>query len=289
MRKRKYYYEDGDNGVFDEYIELIARVAVAPYFLYLIVLFFTNRANFWRWVGYGIGVVAVFIAIIYLRREIKSYRHRAHIEKLIGNLKKSGQEEYLKNFISRFNRENPKGEGWSFRNYKFDWDRINDLKEILYEKKVISEDNDVFKILKHYIQEKEEQLTRESIQKDPQKLGSLTGQEFEKLLYRLFEAMGYRVEWIGKSGDQGGDLIANKNGERILIQAKCYRDWSTGNDAVQQVVAAMKYYDCNQAMVITTSYFTSEAINLAKANNVALISKNQLQELLLQYLGESWG
>jgi len=288
MRKRKYYYEDEDSSAFEEFIELIARIGIL-YILYLIVLFFTNRANFWRWFVYGIGVVAAFIVVIYLWREMKRYLYRAHVEKVIGNLKRSGQEEYLKNFISRFNRENPRGGGWSFRNYKFDWDRINDLKKIMYEKGIISEDNDVFKILRHYIQEKEEQLTRESIQKEPQKLASLTGEGFEKLLYRLFEAMGYRVEWIGKTGDQGGDLIANKDGERILIQAKCYRDWSTGNDAVQQVVAAMKYYDCNRAMVITTSYFTHEAITLAKANNVDLISKNQLQELLLQYLGENWG
>lgn len=87
---------------------------------------------------------------------------------------------------------------------------------------------------------------------------------------------------------RGGDLIANKDGERLLIQAKCYKDWSTGNEAVQQVVAAMKYYDCNRAAVITTSYFTPEAIVLAKVNNVELVPKQRLQEMLLKYLNESW-
>lgn len=143
-------------------------------------------------------------------------------------------------------------------------------------------------LLRFYVNEKEENLTRESIRRESQKFTKLSGTEFEKLLYRLFEAMGYRVEWIGKSGDQGGDLIANKDGERILIQAKCYRDWSTGNFAVQQVVGAMKYYDCSKAMVVTTSHFTKEAIVLAKVNKTELISKEQLQELLLRFLGESW-
>lgn len=116
----------------------------------------------------------------------------------------------------------------------------------------------------------------------------LSGTDFEKLLYRLFEKMGYAVEHIGKTGDQGGDLIANKNGERTLIQAKCYRDWSVGNAAVQQVAAAQKLYDCGKTMVVATSTFTNEAVQLAKANNTELIGKTRLQNLLLQYLGESW-
>ena len=101
--------------------------------------------------------------------------------------------------------------------------------------------------------------------------------------------MGYAVQHLGGTGDQGGDLIVNKDRERILIQAKCYRDWKVGNDAVQQVVGAMKYYDCPKTLVVTTSTtFTPAAIALAKANNTELISKDRLTEMLMQYLHESW-
>jgi HJR/Mrr/RecB family endonuclease len=208
---------------------------------------------------------------------------------VLNKLKSLGQEEYLKNFITQFGLEGKKSrQGYVFRNHNFDWDRINDLKKILKEKGIISREKDVFSILRFYIQEKEEAYTRESIHKEPQKFTFLSGSDFEKLLYRLFERMGYKVELTGRSGDQGGDLIAIRDGERILIQAKCYRDWSTGNAAVQQVVGAMKYYDCARAIVITTSHFTPEAISLAKANKTELISKEQLQEMILKYLGESW-
>jgi HJR/Mrr/RecB family endonuclease len=143
--------------------------------------------------------------------------------------------------------------------------------------------------LKAFIQDKEERLTRESIQKTPQQYSLLSGTDFERLLKRLFAAMGYEVQHIGQAGDQGGDLIANKGGERILIQAKCYRDWSVGNSAVQQAVAAMKFYDCNKAMVITTSEkFTKEAVSLAKANSIELVSKVRLSELLVSHLQEAW-
>ena len=212
-------------------------------------------------------------------------------EELIQAIKNAGQEENVRNFINRFGFEGKSMKGWTFRNHKFDWYRINDLEKDLIQKGVrlrTGKGGDIYILLRYYIQEKEENLTRASITKAPQRFALLSGPDFEKLLYRLFEAMGYNVEWIGKSGDQGGDLIANKNGERILIQAKCYRDWSTGNAAVQQVVGAMKFYDCSRTMVITTSEFTNAARDLAKANNTELVSKGRLSEMLAQYLGEGW-
>lgn len=274
MARRRRYSRD------DEIERLLAGIVTLT-FVALVWYFFTNPA---KSVAYVLAVLIIIFLFLFLRR----WWRKKHFNSLLDKLKSSGQEDYLKNFINRFGLEGGKGEGYVFRNHKFDWDRINDLKKILREKGVTSREKDVFTFLRFYIQEKEEQLTRESIRKEPQKFASLSGSGFEKLLYRLFEAMGYKVELIGKSGDQGGDLIANKEGKRILIQAKCYRDWSTGNAAVQQVAGAMKLYDCNKAIVVTTSHFTPEAIVLAKANQIELVSKEQLQELLLKYLGESW-
>ncbi len=284
MSTRRYSDED------DSLSRLISGVVIF-YFLYLIYQYLTNRTNFWRWVIYGVLALIILSVFVFLLRETKTRLRQKYSDKILAALKNAGQEEYLKNFINRFGMvgfQTKFHDGWSFRNYKFEWDRINDFKKILEENKVTSNEKDVFYLLRYYIQKKEEGLTRESIRKAPQKFGSLSGVEFEGLLYRLYEAMGYKVEATGKSGDQGGDLIANKDGDRLLIQAKCYRDWSTGNAAVQQVVGAMKFYDCNKAVVVTTSHFTNEAIALAQANKTELVSKERLQELILQFLGESW-
>lgn len=274
MARRRRYGRDDELERVQAGILTLAVVALVWYF-------FTNPA---KSIAYILIVLVGIALFIFLRRWFR----RKHFNNLLDKLKNSGQEDYLRTFISRFGLEGRRGEGYAFRNHKFEWDRINDLKKILREKKIISNEKDVFALLRFYIQEKEELFTRESIRKEPQKFASLSGPDFEKLLYRLFEAMGYKTEWIGKSGDQGGDLIASKNGERILIQAKAYQDWSTGNSAVQQVVGAMNHYNCNKTMVVTTSYFTPEAVILAKDNKTELISKKQLQELLLKYLGESW-
>jgi len=287
MRRRRDYYEDEDVDLG----QLIGVIVVSCIF-YLVIQYYTNRANFWRLLIYGTIVTVVLVGSLWGWQETQRKKQRRYFYGLLKQIREKGLEDYIKNFINRFGFEGKKGKDFTVRNYAIPWERIRDLEQILREKGIELRNNekqrDILSILRYYIEEKEKSLTRESIKKEPQKFAALTGSDFEKLLYRLFEAMGYKVQLIGRPGDQGGDLIANKNGERILIQAKAYRDWPTGNAAVQQAVAAMKYYDCNKAMVITTSYFTKEAIALAKANNVELISKKRLQELLLNYLGESW-
>ena len=48
---------------------------------------------------------------------------------------------------------------------------------------------------------------------------------------------------------------------------------------IQEVVAAMKYYDCDKSMVITTGKFTKGAFELAGRNGVQLIDKKGLDDL----------
>ena len=63
------------------------------------------------------------------------------------------------------------------------------------------------------------------------------------------------TEITKESGDQGMDVIAEKNGIKIGIQAKCYSS-KVSNKAVQEIVAAINHYDCHKGMVVTNSYFT---------------------------------
>ncbi len=100
--------------------------------------------------------------------------------------------------------------------------------------------------------------------------------------------MGYSVAHTGQTGDQGCDLVVNMGQQRTAVQAKCYNNESVGNSAIQQALAAQKIYNCTKSIVVTNSNFTSEAIELAKVNNVELIGNVRLRELLLQYLNENW-
>lgn len=107
----------------------------------------------------------------------------------------------------------------------------------------------------------------------------MTGIEFENFLCDLFQKMGYHTLSTKASGDQGIDVIAEKDSMKIGIQAKCYTG-TVGNSAVQEAVAGKIYYACDKVMVITNSRFTKAAIDLAKANNVILWDRDMLKENL---------
>ena len=111
----------------------------------------------------------------------------------------------------------------------------------------------------------------------------LDGFEFEQLIGDLFKKAGYKVRVTKKSGDQGADLIVEKDGVSTAIQTKKYSD-SVGNKAVQEIVASMKYYDCDKAMVITTGDFTKSAYELAARNGVKLIDGKELDKLFDEIL-----
>ena len=76
----------------------------------------------------------------------------------------------------------------------------------------------------------------------------MSGTEFEDLLAHLFSKMGYQVMPTRTTGDQGGDLVLEKFGERTVVQAK-RSSGTVGNSAIQEVVAAKKFYNCSKSMV----------------------------------------
>lgn len=105
------------------------------------------------------------------------------------------------------------------------------------------------------------------------------GFEFEDYVGRLFKKLGYNVEQTKLSGDQGADLIIEKDGIKTVIQTKLYSQ-PVGNKAVQEVVGAIAYYEADAGAVVTNSTFTSSAIELANKNNVELIDKDVLASFI---------
>jgi hypothetical protein len=110
-------------------------------------------------------------------------------------------------------------------------------------------------------------------------IDELSGVDFENFLAVLFRRLGYRVETTKTTGDQGVDLLLYKNNECVAVQAKCYQS-SVGNDAVQQVVAGMKYYKADKSMVVTNSYYTEGARQLAERTNTILWDREKLKDMI---------
>lgn len=115
------------------------------------------------------------------------------------------------------------------------------------------------------------------------KVDLMNGIEFEEFILELFVKLGYKCDRTKVTGDQGIDIIAQKNNEKIGIQAKCYSN-TVSNSAIQEVVAGINYYHLEKAMVITNNYFTKSAKELANANKVILWDRDMLKTKIEQIL-----
>lgn len=118
-----------------------------------------------------------------------------------------------------------------------------------------------------------------------QDIDLMSGADFEQFVAKMFTKMGYVTSVTKHSGDYGVDVIAERDGIKIGIQAKCYSG-SVSNSAIQEIVAGMKYYSCHKGVVVTNSKFTNAAIELAKANNIKLWDRKILEEKLLDVFHE---
>lgn len=127
-----------------------------------------------------------------------------------------------------------------------------------------------------YLWHEKKRLARSGVNE----IDQMNGKTFEKYLEVLFHKLGYQVERTRYVGDYGADLVVRKDGIKTIIQAKRYKK-NVGIKAVQEAVAAKGYYECDEAMVVTNSFYTKQAIELAKANRVKLWNRDDLVNALL--------
>ena len=113
----------------------------------------------------------------------------------------------------------------------------------------------------------------------------LTGIQFEEFVVELLDANGYVDSYVtGKAGDQGGDVKTTYGDETIIIQAKNYSvDHRVKNDAIQQVAGAIPWYDVDRGIVITNTYFTKSAKELAKVLKITLWDRPIVIQMLDVY------
>lgn len=110
----------------------------------------------------------------------------------------------------------------------------------------------------------------------------MSGRQFEDFLVTMYETLGYQIEETPHVGDQGADLVVERGGRRMVVQAKRYLE-GVGNAAVQQAAAARTHYGAQEAVVITNSFFTKSAEELAESTGVTLVSRDELGGLLDEY------
>lgn len=125
--------------------------------------------------------------------------------------------------------------------------------------------------------QKEKKLRRSGIFE----VDEMSGITFENYLKSLLKMQGFAVQMTPAAGDYGADLILTKNNEKIVVQAKRYKK-KVGVRAVQEIVSAKGHYQASACWVITNNYYTQQAVNLAKSNQVRLIDRDELITWMIQ-------
>ncbi len=111
-------------------------------------------------------------------------------------------------------------------------------------------------------------------------LDELDGQSFEIWCAELLTDNGFENVRVTKgSGDQGVDILAEKDDVRFAIQCKLYSS-PLGNRPVQEVFAGKTIYNCHVGVVMTNSTFTSGAREAAEKTGVILWDADRLEAFL---------
>jgi len=108
----------------------------------------------------------------------------------------------------------------------------------------------------------------------------MPGLEFERYLTIVLKKQGYDSIRLTEKYDYGVDIIAVKDGIKWGIQVKRYKGL-VDVDAVRQVVTALTKYHCQRSMVITNSYYTEVAKEMARWNNCILIDRDKLKHWMI--------
>lgn len=113
---------------------------------------------------------------------------------------------------------------------------------------------------------------------------NMDGLKFEKFCADILEKNGYdNVEVTRGSGDQGVDILAEKDKIKYAIQCKFYSH-SVGNKAVQEIYTGMRFYRCHVGIIMTNNRFTQSAKDVAKENGIILWDGDILHKFISQNL-----
>lgn len=101
--------------------------------------------------------------------------------------------------------------------------------------------------------------------------------DYEQYCALLLRSDGWDSFATQKSGDQGADVIASKNGVKIVVQCKLYTG-TVGNDAVQQAYTAQTFQGAQGSIVASNSNFSQSARQASATTGVMLVHHTQLTQ-----------
>lgn len=115
---------------------------------------------------------------------------------------------------------------------------------------------------------------------DLEEVDQMDGFSFEYYVAELLKKNGYKqVVVTSGSGDFGVDITAYKDETKYAFQCKNYQS-KLGVSPIQEVYSGAPKYNASVCIVVTNSYFTPHAVELANSLNVILWDREELSKLI---------
>ena len=115
-----------------------------------------------------------------------------------------------------------------------------------------------------------------------EEIKNLSWKEFEYFIGEYYRQKDYSVVQ-GEDGPDGGiDLIAKKNGEKIVIQCKHWKAYKVDVKIARELYGVMVDESTSKAALITTGEFTVPALDFAEDKPIELIDGEKLIKLISQ-------
>lgn len=116
-------------------------------------------------------------------------------------------------------------------------------------------------------------------------LGSLTPEGFEEFVAEVFEAMGYEVEQVGGTGDEGADLRIKREGLQAVVQCKYHSRGVVGSPELQKFLGTIHHTRSHKGFFVTTRTFSLAAEKFVAEHPIELIDGPRLVELVQDAIG----
>lgn len=146
-------------------------------------------------------------------------------------------------------------------------------------------------VLANTVSELKKELATELLDK----LKENSFQYFENFVIQLLQKMGYgefredATQHTGRTGDDGIDGIISQDRlglENVYIQAKRFTNNSVGSPEIRNFIGSLALQGVSKGVFLTTSRFSSSAIQTAqdsKQQKIVLIDGKELTELAIEY------
>lgn len=116
------------------------------------------------------------------------------------------------------------------------------------------------------------------------KVTNIEARQFEVEIGYLLKNMGYRVQVTCSTGDDGVDVFAMREKEKVIVQCKKWRRKEIDRAVVDELAGVAERHGASKSILAATSGFSESAVNTARSHGIELWDFRTICNLLNEYM-----